>query len=641
MKKIEEEANTILNVLSLEDDLKDAELLNEMLVDAGYLVSMDIAKAEKEYVGFLKARNYDLIISDNSLPNFDAFAALKVTHALKPEIPFICVSGTIGEEKSVELLKQGASDYVLKDRLGRLVLAVGRALKEKKIQREKKQAVKALNDSYAFSESILKTIPFGMDIVDETGTVLFQSEQFKNIFGESAIEKKCWELYRDDKKQCIDCPLFKGITLGKTETYESYGILGGRIFEISHTGIMYQGKITMLEIFQDITERKEYEANLIKAKEKAEESNRLKSAFLQNISHEIRTPMNGILGFSELLKKTNLTDDDQKRFIDIIGESCERMLNTINSIMDISKIEAGLISLNISESDINKQIESLHEFFKPMAESKGLQLSFNNGLLSNEAIIKTDKGKINSILTNLVNNAFKFTDAGSVECGYEKKGKFLEFFVKDTGIGIPKDRLDAIFERFIKADIEDRQAYQGSGLGLTICKSYVEMLGGEIWIESQEGLGSTFYFTLPYNAVLKEKTVINNAVSEIEEVQIKDLKILIAEDEEISALIITEALQEISPKIIYAETGVEAIKACRNNPDLDLVLMDIRMSEMDGLEATRQIRQFNKDVIIIAQTAHVFAADREKAIEAGCNDYISKPIDMTLLHGLIKKHCDK
>jgi len=641
MKKIAE-SNATLKVLCLEHDLKDAELLNEMLVDADYQVKMDIATGEKEYVDFLKNRSYDIILTDNSLPSFDAFAALKMAIALKPDIPFICVSGTIGEEKAVELLKQGATDYVLKDRLVRLPFAVQRALKDTEIQKQLKLSEQTLYQSYVFNESLLKTIPFGMDIVDETGTVLFQSDNFKKIFGESAIGKKCWDLYKDDKKQCSDCPLFKGITIGETQASESHGVLGSRIFEISHTGMTYDGKNAMLEIFQDITEQKAKELELIKAKEKAEESDRLKSAFLTNMSHEIRTPMNGILGFTELLKEPNLSSDDQQDYIQTIQISGARMLNTINSIVDISKIESGLMKVDIKETNINEKIEFAYKFFKPEAEIKGLNLLFNSSLPTKEAIIKTDNEKVYGILTNLIKNAIKFTYDGSIEFGYEKKGAFLEFFVKDTGVGIPNNQRELVFERFRQGSESPNRGYEGSGLGLSICKSYVEMLGGEIWVESEEGLGSTFYFTIPYNAATEEKTEQINAISaEHKEVQIKNLKILIVEDDEISYTLLTRMLHNISKEVLHAITGVQAVEACRNNPDFDLILMDIKMPVMDGFEATRQIRQFNKDVIIIAQTAYAFSDDKKLALEAGCNDYITKPINTTSLFELIKKHCNK
>jgi CheY-like chemotaxis protein/nitrogen-specific signal transduction histidine kinase len=395
----------------------------------------------------------------------------------------------------------------------------------------------------------------------------------------------------------------------------------------------------ILSSINDITERKHAELELIKAKGQAEESNRLKSAFLTNMSHEIRTPMNGILGFTELLKEPNLTAEEQQDFISTIEQSGERLLNTINSIVDISKIESGMMKVVIKESSINRQIDFIYNFFKPEVESKGIKFFFKNGLQSKEVIIKTDPEKLIAILTNLVKNAIKFTNEGSIELGYEKTGEYLEFFVKDSGIGIPKRQEELIFERFRQGSESLNRNYEGSGLGLSISKSYVEMLEGKIWVESEEGKGSTFYFTIPNNSVLEEKHTINDAVtSKYKDIRIKKLKILVVEDDEISYSLMSRILQKISFEILHAKTGIEAIESCRNNPDIDLVLMDIRMPVMDGHEATRQIRKFNKDVIIIAQTAYVLSSDSEKAIKSGCNEYISKPIDKTLLFELIKKH---
>jgi signal transduction histidine kinase len=383
-------------------------------------------------------------------------------------------------------------------------------------------------------------------------------------------------------------------------------------------------------------------AELISAKEQAEKSDHLKSSFLANMSHEIRTPMNGILGFAELLKEPNLTGREQQEFIKIIEISSARMLNTINNIVDISIIESGLIKVDIKDSNINEQIEFIYNFFKPEVHSKRIQFSFKNSLPSKKSIIRTDIEKIYSILTNLVKNAIKFSNEGSIEFGYQKKGKYLEFFVKDTGIGISKEQKEIIFERFRQGSESYSRNYEGSGLGLSISKSYVEMLGGKIWVKSEEGKGSTFYFTTPYNAVLEEKNVIKNVVSDVDkEIQIKKLKILVVEDDEISDSLISRTLQKISKEVLHARTGVEAVVACCNNTDINLILMDIRMPDMDGYEATRQIRQFNTNVVIIAQTAYAFSGDCEKAIEAGCNDYISKPIKKALLYELIKKHCNK
>lgn len=260
-----------------------------------------------------------------------------------------------------------------------------------------------------------------------------------------------------------------------------------------------QGEIAFFfAVKEDITEKKKMLEDLITSKVKAEESDRLKSAFLANMSHEIRTPMNGILGFADLLKQPNLTATTQKEYISIIEQSGARLLSIINDIVDISKIESGLMKLAYSKTDVNEQIEYIYSFFRPEIEKKGVKISFNTGLPSKEAVINTDSDKIYAVLINLVKNAIKFTPTGSIELGYQKVDNFLQFFVRDTGIGIRPNLLNTIFERFRQGSDFLTRNYEGAGLGLSISKAYVEMLGGKIWVESEEKKGSVFYFTIPY-----------------------------------------------------------------------------------------------------------------------------------------------
>lgn len=382
-------------------------------------------------------------------------------------------------------------------------------------------------------------------------------------------------------------------------------------------------------------------AELVIAKERAEESDRLKSAFLANMSHEIRTPMNGILGFSSLLKEVDLTGEEQQEYIEIIEKSGVRMLNIINDIIDISKIESRQMEVLLKESNINEQIDFIFNFFRPQMEGKNLMFSFKKSLPSEKAIVITDREKIYAILTNLVKNAIKFTETGTIELGYtlktENKPAELEFYVKDTGIGIPKNRQKAIFERFIQADVSDRMARQGAGLGLSISKAYVEMLGGKIWVESEEGKGSIFYFTLPIRLEKQEKTLPENVDREVNQ-KVSGLKILITENDETSGKYLSTLVKELSKELLGARNGIEAVDICRNNPDIDLILMDIQMPELNGHEATRQIRKFNKDVVIIAQTAFGLSGDKEKAIGSGCNDYLPKPFKKAQLLKIVSRH---
>lgn len=521
------------------------------------------------------------------------------------------------------------------------------------VQNEELQIAKTKSeDSETFLNNIFDHIP-NMIFVKNADDLRFVSfnkagEQFMGYTRAELIGKNDYDFFPKEKAD-----LFTGKDREVLNSDEPLIIVEEVINTIDGTKILFTKKVAikdkngkvkyLLGISEDITAKKEIERELIIAKEHAEQSDRLKSAFLANMSHEIRTPMNGILGFAELLKEPNLSGEKQQKYIGIIQKSGVRMLNIINDIVDISKIEAGLMQVDIRDSNINEQIGYIYTFFKPEVEAKGLQFLIKSTLPEIEANVKTDREKLYAILTNLIKNAIKFTNEGSIEFGYhvikDKGTNKLEFYVKDTGIGIPADRQEAIFERFIQADISNLMVLQGTGLGLSITKAYVEILGGKIWLESKEDVGSTFYFTIPCDIELEEEELIKNDKATIDDGKMaQNLKILIAEDDEPSATLISLMVETLSENILTASTGKEAVNICRNNPDLDLILMDIQMPEMNGYEATNQIRQFNKDVVIIAQSAYALSFDRQKALDAGCNDYIAKPIIKDDLLMLIQRH---
>ncbi|MDX9748579.1 MAG: response regulator [Paludibacter sp.] len=484
--------------------------------------------------------------------------------------------------------------------------------------------------------------PIGIRIVNQQGKTVYANEAFLAIYEYTSLSEyvSTPAKVRYTEESYLEHVERKKIRKagGEANEYEiSIRRLSGEIryIKVWWKEVLWDREKHFQVINQDITQEKLLYNDLVNAKNKAEESDRLKSAFLANMSHEIRTPMNGILGFAELLKEPDLTGDQQRMYIDLINKSGQRMLNIIKDIIDISKIESGVMEIQLSDININEQFEFIHHFFLSEATAKGLQLKVRNLPADRNVRLTTDKEKLYAVLTNLVKNALKFTSRGEIELGCIHKESYLEFFVRDTGIGIAKDRQQAVFERFVQADIEDKMAFQGAGLGLTISKNYVEMLGGTIWLESTEGVGTTFYFTLPVNfgAPLAQPDVRSAQPVTISET--RKLKILIVEDDEVSAMLLKKSITSVSNELLFATNGVDAIQKCRDNSDIDLILMDIRMPVMGGYEATRQIRQFNPNVIIIAQTAFGLAGDREKAREAGCNDYVSKPINIAELKNKI------
>ncbi len=508
-----------------------------------------------------------------------------------------------------------------------------------------KQAESLIQQREQYLQSIFRAAPVGIGVVIKRHFTEV-NEQISNITGYSEKEligqpSRILYLSESDFER-VGTVKYKAIEKHGTGTIETrWKCKDGRIKDIllsstplDATDLLKGVTFTAL----DITKRKKAEQDLLLknrelllAKDRAEESDRLKTSFLANMSHEIRTPMNGILGFTNLLTDPSLSADALQDYVNVIQKSGERLLATVNDLIDISRLETGQLKLVIEDTSVNDMLDTLHSFFSRESTAKGIILNCSKAFPDQDVIIRTDEQKLNSVLTNLVKNAIKYTKKGSVEFGYkmvsEEDEKVLEFFIKDTGIGIPKERQKAVFNRFEQADIDDRNAYEGSGLGLTIAKSLVEMMGGKIWLDSEVGKGSTFYFTIPHVTSQGKEPVLVEAKPLRNFAGLKGKqKILVAEDDVASFLYISILLREITGELLHVTTGREAVNACRENHDIDLVLMDIKMPDLNGLEATKLIREFNSSVTIIAQTAYAMAGDREKALEAGCDEYLAKPI---------------
>ena len=467
----------------------------------------------------------------------------------------------------------------------------------------------------------------------------YNTEEFEDItFKEIYTEEGLKDLYERNKKREAGEPL--------SNHYEtSFKKKDGTIIyvEVTYELIDYHNETATFAIVRDITEKKEYEKKLKDALDRAEESDHLKSAFLANMSHEIRTPMNGIIGFTNLLKKKDLSKEKTEQYLDIIEKSGQRLMNIINDLIDISKIEAKQIEINRSNFKLNDLIEFLRQFFEPECSAKDLYLKTE---VPDSAIdLYADKDKLEAVLINLLKNAIKFTNEGGITFGFEIIDKKIKFFVKDTGIGIPGEKQKVVFDRFAQVDNSISRPYEGAGLGLSISSAFVEMLGGELLLDSEYRKGSVFHFSIPHKArpsmIMLEDKPVNIPAYETDEESVKKLKILIAEDDPFSFQFLEILLKNYCDDIIHANNGKEAVDLCVRNPDIDLILMDVKMPVLDGNKATKNIRKFNQDVIIIAQTAYAFTDDQEKMMEAGCNDYITKPISEENLKAVINKWCKK
>lgn len=510
--------------------------------------------------------------------------------------------------------------------------------------------IKLLNQKKSETKNLKSYLDKNPDFVEacvKNIKILNANNAALELFGVKNIEELKIHLGKTNSKKAIEVLKKELVSIGSNKkTFSDETELtgkGGSNILVRIKSVIIDSKGTSIVSVINITATKKIEQDLIIAKEKAEESDRMKTEFIQNMSHEIRTPMNGILGFSELLDNPDLTEEKRKRFIEIIKNSTHQLLHIIDDIMEISVLETKQIIAEENPACLNDLLCELFTIFNIKATKKNIKLVLKNELSDQESTILTDKIKLNKVLGNLLENALKFTNEGIVELGYklnkDSEPAELEIYVKDTGIGIKPEKQKLIFDRFSQAEKELSKKIGGLGLGLSIAKENTELLGGKIAVVSDLGEGAAFFVTIPYKPVklaskiekVKEKTVENN----------KTYTILVAEDEEVNFIFLEILLQDklkLPCTIIRAQNGLEAVELCKNNPAIELVLMDIKMPKMDGHKATRKIKEFRPSLPVIAQTAYSTAEDREIAISAGCDDFIVKPISKEVLVAIINNY---
>jgi PAS domain S-box-containing protein len=660
-----------IKILIVEDTISDLELILHELNRAK--ISFEHQYVENE-TGFRKALagfNPGLVLSDYQMPQFTGMEALLIVREMDPTLPFIIVTGTINEVVAVECMKAGASDYILKENLNRLGSAITSSLEKQESIIAKKKAEDALRESEEFTKRIIASSRDCINVLDLQGNLLSMSrggQELMEIDDTGKYLNRPWtDFWKGDDHQAALAAVSKAAK-GETEIFSGFCPTEKgtpRWWEIIVSPIK-DGKnriYRLLAVSRDITERKqaveklkeksalieaqnreymEMNLQLQEAKEKAEESDRLKSAFLANMSHEIRTPLNAIVGFSTLLAQ-NANSEENEKFAELVRINSDTLLRLIDEILDLSKIEANQITLKNEECNVNqllKELFSASKIFLEKENKTGIEISLKIPDTAPDSYFLTDHVRLRQVLTNILENAIKYTeDGGQIGFGYtvvkdesDPDGKkALKFYVKDTGIGIPGDKIEHIFERFYKIEGSRNKLYRGTGIGLTITKNLVELLGGRIWVESEPGTGSEFYFTLPFVMGKEICQAAGNGET------LKDWKtktVLIAEDVEASFILISELLTGTGVHILHAKDGHEAVDCCEKYPEVDLILMDIKMPNMDGYEAIRRIKKLKPGLPIIAQSAYAMPSEQQKALDAGADDYLTKPISQP---ELIKK----
>jgi signal transduction histidine kinase/DNA-binding response OmpR family regulator len=649
MGKIPNKCSGERRILVVEDDESLNRLLQSVLERAGYFV--DRALTGNKAIEVIEQNDYCLLLLDYELSDMNADELIDMLKTRGVSIPFIIVTGQGNESIAVRMMKLGARDYLVKegDYLDLLPHIIQSHINELELENKylnSQQQLKESEDKYrslveqllSIYESITEPI-FVTDL--DTCEIIFSNSAFKEHFG--PLKKvSCFKHIHQNDQPCEFCPV-PYLQQQNIQAYywEYQNQINKRWYRCLDKIIQWpDGKNVHFQLAFDISGIKLTEKELIKAKEQAEESDRLKTTFLANMSHEIRTPMNAIIGFTNILLTQEFDRERQNEFLTIVQQRSNDLLQIINDILDISRIEVGQMEIIETAGSLADMFQEIRQFYETkeylLENKKPIQFQTKFSLPSKHSNVITDFVRVKQIIQNLLDNAFKFTSSGVVEFGCDLNNKKeILIYIKDTGIGITPEQMPIIFNHFIQGDANLTRRTGGAGLGLSISKGLVEIMQGKIWLESVVNQGSTFYFTIPFKPV--------NQLNEVTDLEVitydwKGKTILVVEDDFYNSTLITEFLDKTGVHCLYAKKGSEAMELFYKEANIDLILMDIRLPDASGLELTKLMKASKPGCIVIAQTAYAFDNDKELCINHGCNDYITKPLNKAKLLQMIDEY---
>ncbi len=640
-----------LKVLIIEDSEDDVLLILQALMKGGWQPDHTVITTNGEFTKVVHAQPYDIILCSLELSQFQVQEAIAFLEESGKDIPVIVLSDEADEEAAVEMMRLGASDYLAKEKLAKLPLLVDREVKDVQVRAQKREAEAATTNllkdltelKTALDQSAL------VSITDTEGHIVYINERFCALSGYSADEligKDHRILISDEHQGEVFEQLWKTISSGQ--------VWRGELKNKAKNGEYYWVDTVIspilnecnqpkqyLAIRSDITRRKQYEQELIAAKEAAEAASKAKSSFMANMSHEIRNPMNGIMGMSNMLSRTEL-NPTQRKYLSLIQLSSDKLLGIINEILDFSKIESGRVELATTEFKVDKFMEDIIMLNQNYAAEKELQLTYSVAACDSNILIG-DVDRLRQILLNLIQNAIKFTDMGFVRVTvsgqrHSANKCITRFDVQDSGIGINPKEYEQLFKPFYQVDSSTTKKFEGTGLGLAIVKRLIEMMNGKITIESEPGTGSTFSVEIPFEIPEHaQKSGSNEFTGEAVTIQTanKAQTVLVVEDNAINRMHMALLLGDAGFDVKEASNGKDALEFFKTNR-VDLVVIDGQMPVMDGFMAVKQMREIEKEftgqkdrlrhVPIIALSGYTNASDKDKFYAAGVDDFVAKPV---------------